>query len=118
MTDEAMKDEWKDHLNKSLDEAHKESEPWAEGVRENIFEHRKAAYKEQQGRWKTHGNAVIKASRLAGRIARVCADFEPGQGQKAEVTTEHMLAGIAAAHIICKARVTDENLAPRLFWCE
>jgi hypothetical protein len=115
-----MADEWKEHLNSALDQAFEVSKPWAHGTREAIFEHRKKKFEELADKWKDKGEEVLEASRLAGLVARVVADFDLGVTKK--VTAEHMKAGIAAAHVICKARLVkagaDASSAFFLFWCE
>lgn len=110
-----MEEPWKTQLNQCLDEAEAVSRPWGSSVREEIFDHRKAKFKQKEPDWKTHGATVLKNSKLAGIVARACADFEkPGS----EVTADHMKAGIAAAHKVCQARVAGADVAIRLFWCE
>ena len=106
---------WEKHLNECLNAAEAVSKPWASSVRAAIFDDRRDMFELREPRWKNHGAEVLKNSELAGIVARACADFER---KGSEVTLDHMLAGIAAAHKVCKARVPRGEVGILLFWCE
>jgi hypothetical protein len=106
-----MKDPWEDQLDGCLDKAYEFSRPWAKGVREDIREDRTYTFKKKQHDFPDHKHEVLKGAEIAGVVARAVANHRKDGD---DVTVEDMQAGIAAAHVVCKARLPGVLL----FWCE
>lgn len=104
---------WEDQLSESLDAAFHVSKPWDDDVRDAIFYDRQDTFRDREKDYKGDTRKqVLSAAALAGKVARLCADHLDHQN----VTKDDMLAGIAAAKHVCKARLMPVDVL--LFWCQ
>ena len=110
-----MDSKWPDQLKLCLKTAHDASKPWDEDVHDTIFAHRQKKFELLEDEFEGSKELVLSGSALAGKIARVCADHE----SRKNVSINDVVAGIAAAAYVCKARLTVRGGPENFFlWCE
>jgi hypothetical protein len=114
-----MNAKWEDQLTLCLDTAFAKSEPWDSDVRDAVFKHRTKSFQDHEDDFERSKAEVLLGSELVGKVARVCADHEG----RSNVSINDMIAGIAAAVHVCKARLEGNGKTKAkehmfFLWCE